>query len=109
MMNNSNEMALLAAALIAGTGIGAIFFGGLWWTIRKGVTARRPWLWFTVSLLLRLSIVIGGFYFISGGAWKPLLACLLGFLIARQMMIRLTRPAAGLPKKKEANYENQPG
>ena len=37
---------------MAGVGLGAIFFGGLWWTVRKGVSANQPALWFFASWLL---------------------------------------------------------
>jgi F1F0 ATPase subunit 2 len=47
--------------------------------------------WFFVSLLLRMSIALAGFYFVSGGHWKRLLACLLGFIMARLIIIRITR------------------
>ena len=51
--------------LVAGVLLGAIFFGGLWWTVRKGVSSKRPALWFFGSLLLRTSIVLAGFLFCS--------------------------------------------
>ena len=86
-----NETIVLAAALAAGVLLGAIFFGGLWWTVRKGVTAKNPALWFLGSSLLRIIVVLAGFYFIARGDWKKLLLCLLGFLIARTVVMRLTR------------------
>jgi F1F0 ATPase subunit 2 len=86
-----NETIILAAALAAGVLLGAIFFGGLWWTVRKGVTAKIPALWFLGSSLLRMSIVLAGFYFIARGDWKKLLLCLVGFLITRVVVLRLTR------------------
>ena len=70
-------------ALVAGVLLGAVFFGGLWWTVRKGVSSKRPALWFFGSLLLRMSIALAGFYFVSGGHWERLLVCLLGFVVAR--------------------------
>ena len=70
-----------------------MFFGGLWWTVQKGVSSKQPALWFFGSLLLRMSIALAGFYFVSGGHWKRLLACLLGFIMARLIIIRLTRAA----------------
>ena len=86
-----NEMLSLAPALVAGVLLGALFFGGLWWTVRKGFSSKRPGLWFFGSLLLRMSIVLAGFYFVSGGYWNRLLACLLGFVIARFLVTQLTR------------------
>ncbi len=87
-----NETLRLAPALMSGILLGAIFFGGLWWTVRKGVSSQRPALWFFGSLLLRMSIALAGFYFVSGGHWERLLVCLLGFVTARPIVMRLTRP-----------------
>ena len=86
-----NNFLLLALALVAGLVLGAIFFGGLWWTVRKGISSRSPALWFLGSMLLRMSIVLAGFYFVGHGDWKRLVTCLLGFTIARYMVMRLTR------------------
>ena len=86
-----NEMLSLASALVAGVLLGAFFFGGLWWTVRKAVSSKQPALWFLGSMLLRTGIVLSGFYFVSGGDWKRLLASLLGFIIARLVVTRHTR------------------
>ena len=86
-----NEALSLMAALVAGVVLGALFFGGLWWTVQKGVSARQPALWLFGSMLLRTSIALAGFYFIAHGHWQRLLACLLGFVIARLIVMRLTR------------------
>ncbi len=86
-----NESLSLGSALIVGILLGTFFFGGLWWTVRKGVSAKLPALWFFGSMLLRTCIVVLGFYFILGDDWKRLLAGLLGFIIARLIVIRLTR------------------
>lgn len=86
-----DENLSLALALVAGIMLGTIFFGGLWWTVRKGVSSKRPALWFLVSFLLRMSIAMSGFYFIGREHWERLLACLLGFIIARLVVTRLTR------------------
>ena len=86
-----NETLTLILASVAGVLLGALFFGGLWWTVQKGLSSKRSALWFLGSLLLRMSIALAGFYFVSGGHWKRLLACLLGFVMARLIVIRLTR------------------
>ena len=90
-----NETLSLVLALVMGVLLGAMFFGGLWWTVHKGVSSKRPALWFFGSLLIRMSIALAGFYFVTGGHWERLLLCLLGFVIARFIVIRLTRA----PKK----------
>ena len=87
------DLLSLVFALIAGIMLGAIFFGGLWWTVRKGVSAKHPAFWFLGSMLLRTCIVVLGFYFILGDSWQRLLAGLLGFIVARIVVTRLTRVA----------------
>jgi len=89
-----NETLSLVMALLAGMLLGVIFFGGLWWTVQKGLSSRRPELWFLGSLLLRTSTAVAGFYFVSGGHWERLLVCLLGFVIVRRIVMQLTRQPA---------------
>jgi F1F0 ATPase subunit 2 len=101
-----NEPLTLALALVAGLVLGAIFFGGLWWTVRRGVASKVPALWFGVSLLLRMSIVLAGFYLVGRGHRERLLLCLLGFIIARVLVKRLTGPPVEShnPPVKEARH-----
>ena len=87
-----NEALSLAPAMVTGVFLGVMFFGGLWWTVRKGFSSKQPALWFFGSLLLRISLALAGFYFVSGGHWERLLVCLLGFVLARLIVTRLTRP-----------------
>jgi len=87
-----NESVSLVGALVTGVLLGTMFFGGLWWTVRQGVSAERPALWFLGSLLLRTGIVLGGFYVVAGGHWERLLLCLLGFAIAHFIVTRFTGP-----------------
>ncbi len=86
-----NETLMLVVASVTGLVLGAIFFGGLWWTVRKGVSSPRPALWFLGSMLLRMSIVLAGFYFVGRGHWDRMLVCLLGFIITRFIVMWLTR------------------
>ena len=87
-----NETLPLALALVTGVLLGAIFFGGLWWTVRKGFSSKQPALWFFGSMLLRMSLALTGFYFVGGKNWERWLLCLLGFVLARLGMKWLTRP-----------------
>ena len=87
-----NETLTMVLALVTGVLLGAMFFGGLWWTIQKGVLFKQPALCLLGSLLLRTSITLTGFYFIARDHWERLLMCLLGFVIARLIVMRLTGP-----------------
>ena len=99
----------LVIAWLAGGALGGLFFGGLWWTVRKGVSSPRPVLWFFGSLLLRTGMTLAGFYFVSGGHWERLLLCLVGFVMARLVITRLTRPAVPRPiqSHREASHATQ--
>ena len=88
-----NETLTLALAGLAGAALGAIFFGGLWWTVRRGVSSGHPALWFLGSGLLRTSIVVAGFYLVGGGQWQRLVGALVGFIVARFAVMWLTRPS----------------
>jgi F1F0 ATPase subunit 2 len=87
--NYIGELLPLATAALAGAALGTLFFGGLWWTVRRAAASPRPALWFGPSLLLRMTIVVGGFYLVGGAQWPRLAACLLGFVLARIAVLRL--------------------
>lgn len=98
-----NEVVPLAQALAAGGLLGAMFFGGLWCTVILGLSSERPALWFFASTLARTGVALSGFYFVGGNNWEQWLLSLLGFVLARAVVKRLTRPAdeqqnAGAPE-----------
>ena len=104
-----NEALNQLLALLLGVSLGAMFFGGLWWTVRKVVSADRPALWLFGSLLLRTGVVLAGFYFISRGNWGRLPVCLLGFIIARMIVTRLARaPEKPVTVRQEAGHAPYP-
>ncbi|RXG11642.1 F1F0 ATPase subunit 2 [Leeuwenhoekiella aestuarii] len=86
-----NESLILILCFTAGMILGVLFFGGLWLTVRKSVNAKIPELWIFGSFLLRTSITLVGFYFISGTEWQRLIFCLLGFITARYLVMRATK------------------
>ena len=103
-MNESLSLVMaLALPLVAGVLLGAIFFGGLWWTVRKGVSFKHPAAWFLGSLLLRTGIVLAGFYVVADGHWDRLLAGLLGLIIARFIVTGFT----GSPVEHDGSPENE--
>lgn len=93
---------------LAGLAMGALFFGGLWFTVQKAVDAKIPALWIFVSFFLRIGITLLGFYFIGAGNWQRLLVCLAGFIVARFIVIQFTKSIAEKQThlKKEVSYES---
>lgn len=85
---------MVVVALLTGAVLGVVFFGGLWWTVRRGLASANPARWFVLSLLVRVAVVLGGIYLVTDGLWQRLLACMLGFWLARVVVMRLTRDVA---------------
>ncbi len=93
-----HEALTLGLACVAGASLGAMFFGGLWWTICRSVASTQPAVWFLGSMLLRTSIALAGFYVVSRGRWQPLLLCLVGFAIARVIVTWMLREVHHAPQ-----------
>jgi len=86
-----HEFMELVLAGVAGTLLGAIFFGGLWWTVRQCIVTQRSTLWLLGSWLARMGTVLIGFYYIGHEHWQRLLTALLGFIVARLIVRRLIK------------------
>jgi len=99
----------LVPALSTGVLLGIFFFGGLFYTIRKGLPSRHPAFLFLGSWLLRMIVVAGGFFLIAAGQREKLLACAAGFMIARSF-VRILACKAEKPgaQKMEADHAPQP-
>jgi F1F0 ATPase subunit 2 len=102
------DLLTLLLAWVAGGLLGAVFFGGLWWTVRGATSVKRPGLWLLGSLVVRSGIALSGFYFVSGGHWQRLLLCLLGFIMARLVVTRLTRPSSDNPTRPAPEASHAP-
>ena len=97
---NTAEIMTLSLAGLAGVLIGAIFFGGLWWTVLYGLEVKRPALLFILSFTVRFGLALVGFYFVGGGDPERLVACLVGFTVSRVLT-----GALRFPKPPSLNYK----
>lgn len=84
-----HELIIYSAILLTGIALGLFFYQGLWWTTKKGLTAKRPALWFLGSNIIRTGTVLTGFYLVSAGQWQRMVICLLGFVLARLILFWL--------------------
>jgi F1F0 ATPase subunit 2 len=88
-----NDLFVLVLALAAGLLLGAFFFGGLWWTVIRGLASPQPALWFLGSMVARMGVLLAGFILVGRDDWRRWAMCLLGTVLARLVVKRLTQPA----------------
>jgi F1F0 ATPase subunit 2 len=86
------ELLALAIPLAAGVGLGIFYFGGLWLTLQRLPSTRRPELLVLGSFVVRTLLAVAGFFLVFGGHWQHLVAAMVGFLIARTLLVRRWRP-----------------
>lgn len=72
--------------------LGIFYFSCLWFTVQHLVRSRHPVLVMVGSGVVRLSAALAGFYFLVGDQWERLLIALVGFLVARSLLIARWRP-----------------
>ncbi len=82
------SISLLLISFVGGLAVGAFYFGGLWWTVRRLAVTQKPALLMTGSFVIRTLISLFLFYIFAGGAWYRVLLCLFGFLVARYLITR---------------------
>ncbi|WP_158849254.1 ATP synthase subunit I [Algibacter sp. L1A34] len=86
-----NDLVITILVLFGGSCLGFLFFGGLWLTSKKMLHSKNPVLWYLGSFFVRLSVTLLGFYYMGQNNWKYMVCCLLGFITARFIVIRLTK------------------
>lgn len=98
------ETLMLLPVFIGGLLLGAFFYGGLWWTVQRGLTSQRPALWFFASYLLRMGVTLVGLYALADGHWQRLLVSLFGCLLARFVVMRLCKIAGSATISQRAGH-----
>ena len=83
----------LLLAFLAGVLLGALFFGGLWWTVQRLMDSSRPHLFIAASFAVRTAAVMAGLYLMLVAGWPHLLAAVAGFVITRTVIAWKLRPA----------------
>lgn len=78
----------LLIALIAGMLLGFSYFGGLWFTLRRLLSTGSPISLVLCSFLVRTSVVLLGFYLVMDHQWERLIACVIGFVVMRSILMQ---------------------
>ncbi len=94
----------LMLAGLAGLALGLFFYGGLWLTVRALPTSHSPALLMLGSFIIRMTVVVMGIYFIMGDRWERVLACLVGILLARTILVIVCKPVNNQGNPKGATH-----
>jgi F1F0 ATPase subunit 2 len=98
-----------APAAAAGAFMGALFFGGLWWTVKRALASPYAGVWFSASLLVRTAAALTGVYSLTRGHSERLPACLAGFLVSRLVATRMVGdPDRMMPAPAEEGHAPHP-
>ena len=81
----------LALSLASGGLLGALYFGCLWWSVRRLADRAHPAAWFFSGLIFRLALAMTGFYLALQSGLGAFTACLVGFIAVRMALVRLAR------------------
>jgi F1F0 ATPase subunit 2 len=85
---------MYAIAAVAGILMGIIYFGGLWLTIQRMSQVNRPILILSGSFIIRLGMVLVGFYLVSDGRLEFLAVSLVTFFMTRFYFISKIQPVS---------------
>ena len=86
-----SSLSSTATCLILGVALGAAYFGGLWWSVNRGLRAPNPAAWLMTSALLRMALLLGCFRLVLYGGWQDAVACGCGVLLARSAITQIVR------------------
>ena len=90
---NTTMLFSLFAAFAAGLALGAFYFATLWRTVRQLPATHSPARLMLVSFVLRMAVVMAGFYLVMGGEhWERLALAMLGFIIMRKILTHRLGP-----------------
>jgi F1F0 ATPase subunit 2 len=87
------EVALWTLAAAGGASVGLLYFGGLWWTIRRLPDAGHPAALVLGSFAVRTALAGLAFFVLFAGDPSRLVAALGGFVLVRVGLVRRVRPA----------------
>lgn len=81
------ELKLIIFSIISGGLTGLIYFGGLWYTVKKLPSSAVPHGLMIFSMALRLAIVLMAFLMLIRLHWIYLLIALIAFILVRQIIM----------------------
>jgi F1F0 ATPase subunit 2 len=89
---NDTTWTSILVALLAGIALGGFYFGSLWWVVRRVAMAKCSKWWLAAGFVARAAITLAGFFLVMNGRWERAALCMVGFLLARSLVLRQLRP-----------------
>ncbi|MEA4836140.1 MAG: ATP synthase subunit I [Anaeromusa sp.] len=87
-------MGSLLGAVLAGSLMGGLFFGGLWWTVQKATHTKHTEILLMASFVLRAAVLLGIGYAVCGDDFVLIFGYLGGFIISRGLAMRMWKDGA---------------
>ena len=79
----------IVGSFFGGTVLGFCYFGGLWITLKTTIGKRRAPYRLAVSFVVRLALVLAGFYWVMRLDLRLFFCTLAGFFLARIVLTRV--------------------
>jgi len=73
----------MVIAFITGILLGFVFFGGLYFSVKRMADMKHPAVFMLASLIVRMAILLVGLYLIRGDSFYNIPLALLGIILAR--------------------------
>lgn len=77
----------MIVSFLVGLVLGVIYFGGLYYSTKKFNTVKSPALFMVISFIIRMGILVLGFYYLTKTDYKNVLLGLVGVILVRYIMI----------------------
>ena len=91
-----NKTYYIVFAFAVGIALGAFFSLNLWSSVQRMTDEKSPWYILYGGFMLRISIVLLGFYLVMDGHWERMIAALGGFVLMREILVRKLGKSPGV-------------
>ena len=95
------DVPTLLLAAIFGAAMGVFYYGGLWLTVERLSRVKNPTLWSNLSLLIRISVLLGLCYLFLELLQAAALVAFVGFLLARSLLMGAVHKAATVADQRD--------
>lgn len=94
-----NEVLVFLGVFTAGGGLGLFYFGTLWFSVKRMESQKNPALWLVLSFFVRISLTLGGLYWLFDDNILHIAAAMGGFFVGRTILIKYLGPDMGAKSK----------